>query len=393
MKVIKAHFKRVLPENWCTRLKDPRRNIRSWKFQTIIEHVMNGMLSGCKHLRELEAASAHSGDRIPDTTVHDLLVQMDPEPLERELARQVKEASRNHELSDRELPIRLTVIDGKALSQTTKSIDEYSINRSQRGCQKYVQMALRAFFASSKLKLHLGQMRYKKTNDRGAFQAFLGRLIELYGKTGLLEVISIDAGITSIKNAQYVVDNSLDYIMALKDQRSRKATQIAIELPDHAVPDRVEIEHKNGKTFTRTLYRHQAPEELKWPGAREIWKLVKESVDSTGRKKIETHYYVTSLPKSRLTSLQVLKTIRRHWSIENNANWVLDTAWKEDTFPWCNKALGIISLFRLLAYNVIARLKYRRLRKAEALPWLRLLEIVKQVLFPLSSTLRLYALR
>jgi hypothetical protein len=49
--------------------------------------------------------------------------------------------------------------------------------------------------------------------------------------------------------------------------------------------------------------------------------------------------------------------------------------------------LELISLLRLLAYNAIARLKFRRLRsnKNRATPWRDLLDIVGRVLFPLKN--------
>ena len=76
-------------------------------------------------------------------------------------------------------------------------------------------------------------------------------------------------------------------------------------------------------------------------------------------------YFVTSIPLGKLTDVQVLDAIRMHWAIENNANWVTDTAWAEDDSPWCNKALVFVSLLRMLAFNVLSRLKTRRLRKKE----------------------------
>ena len=55
--------------------------------------------------------------------------------------------------------------------------------------------------------------------------------------------------------------------------------------------------------------------------------------------------------------------IRMNWGIENNANWIFDTAWKEDNAPWCNNGFKFFTLLRILCYNIISRLKTRRLRK------------------------------
>jgi|GEM_PF-5024005 len=77
---------------------------------------------------------------------------------------------------NRELPFRLTIIDGKCLSDTTYEVDEYSIRRTQKGCNKYVQTAIRAFHGSSTVKLLMGQERIPKgTNEKGLFPVFLDK--------------------------------------------------------------------------------------------------------------------------------------------------------------------------------------------------------------------------
>lgn len=387
--MVKKHIRRVLPKSWGNLLMDPRRCARSWKFSEILEVVMAGMLSGCRNLRELEFLSAMSGKRIPDTTAWDLLVQTDPTPLEREIAQGVKQAARSHELDQRELPFALTVIDGKSIRITNTELDQYCSNRSQKGCTKYVTTALRAFHASSSLKLLMGQQLVKKgTNERGTFGEFLEKLVTLYGRTKLLQVISIDAGITSIRNAQSVVDHGLDYIMALKDPRTRKATKRAIELlGELRCAQKIQREHLNGKHITRKLFRCAVPELQGWEHACEFWRVEKTTETSSGSVSIENRYFITSLEAHAVTNSNALKAVRLHWSIENNANWVMDTAWQEDDNPWCNKAVELMSLLRILAYNAVARLKLRRFRKAQhrQIPWRNVLAIVRQTLFPFNQ--------
>jgi predicted transposase YbfD/YdcC len=202
----------------------------------------------------------------------------------------------------------------------------------------------------------------KETNEAGAFPAFVDQLIGLYQRTDLLEVISVDAGYTSKKNAQYLASNGIKYIMALK-KRGNLITQSAIALLGvQNKPNRRESEKVNGKLVTRSLYRVEAAILKGWESATEFWRVDSKTRYSSGKVVEETRYFVTSVASSKLSDTQVMRTVRRHWSIENNANWVLDTAWQEDRNPWCNKALELISLLRLLAYNAIARLKFRRLR-------------------------------
>jgi len=73
--------------------------------------VAEALVSGCQSLREVERLTDACGVQIPDTTLHDILVKIDPTPLADELAKGVKEANRCHELDNKELPFRLTIID------------------------------------------------------------------------------------------------------------------------------------------------------------------------------------------------------------------------------------------------------------------------------------------
>ena len=387
---INKYLRKKLPERWERILNDPRRDARRWGFHDLMRAVSDGLLSGCKGLRELEVLTAASGQRVPDTTIHDLLVSIDPEPIENEIAKMVKEANRFHELDNKELPVRLTVIDGKNISSTTYKVDEYSIRRSQNGCEKYVQHAIRALHASSTVKLLMGQYRVPiGSNEKAQFPYFLKDLVKHYGGTKLLEVFSLDAGFTSINNSRAIIESGYDYIFAIKDPRVHTITKCAMELLGSSVnPNKVETENINGKQITRSLYRCLAPKVKGWEHASEIWRIHKESLNlKTGTTAEENHYYVTSLPKSKLSNANVLKAVRTHWSIENNANWVMDVAWKEDSKPWCNQAIEFISLLRIMAYNIVARFKLRHLRRlvARTWTWEQTLYFIKTELFPLNK--------
>ena len=82
-----------------------------------------------------------------------------------------------------------------------------------------------------------------------------------------------------------------------------------------------------------------------------------------------------------------MTAIRMHLGIENNGYWLLDTAWKEDDAPYANKALVLITLIRLIMYNIISRLIFRRLRKIKArhMSWLALMALIKSAFNHLQS--------
>ena len=74
LNVIHRHIERVLPSTWWKCLKDYRyRSNREWNFGYVLEVLMAGALSGCKTLREVETLSEIYSERIPDTTLHDMV--------------------------------------------------------------------------------------------------------------------------------------------------------------------------------------------------------------------------------------------------------------------------------------------------------------------------------
>ncbi len=93
------------------------------------------------------------------------------------------------------------------------------------------------------------------------------------------------------------------------------------------------------------------------------WHVIVHKV--SGDTEREERFFLSSLEPETLTQTQVLKAIRAHWRIENNGFWALDTAFGEDDSPWTNHALEFITRLRLMAYNLIARLMTRHLRREE----------------------------
>jgi hypothetical protein len=386
---IQKHLEKMLPKIWDRAFEDPRRCERCWPFQELMGTAMRAMLSGFRNLRQIERFTYASGRRVPDTTLHDLLVQLDVEAAEEELARGVKEANRNHELDQKELPFSLTVIDGKNASCTSYPVDERSINRSQKGKQKYVQHFLKAFHGSSTLKVFLAQERVPKgTNEKGIFPCLLEKLISYYGRTNLLDVFSFDAGFLSIANARAVTDAGYRYLFALKDPRTHTVTRTAMELLSSRTNAQcVQVEETNGEKVTRSLYRCAASPVRGWEHAVEFWRVHKVRVSlRTGKIISENHYYVSNLPRSGVSNAVALKIVRMHWTIENNANWVLDVAWKEDKNPWCNAAIDVLTIMRMMAYNIVARFKLRSLKKTATWTWQDTLEFITAALFPLNES-------
>lgn len=362
--VVKNHLERTAKFEWDTILEDPRSTInRIWSFEYIMNTFWSGMLTGCKNLRDVEDLSECYHERIADTTLHDIAVQISPEPLRAMIAREVKKALRAHELPKKDFPIRLTAIDGKCGAISKQSVGDFSQKSECNGGVMYVNRVLRAMHVSNETKLILGQREiYGKTNETGEFKNFLKELLEYYGKTNLLEVISVDAGMDSKGNANFIIKEKLDYIMALKNSQPRLFHLAKGLLSGFQEADEITREKAKGKIVIRKLYRCCAPEYPGWEHLKEFWRIHQETIESNGDVSTEERYFMTSLNPKKLSNAKVLKAIRMHWGIENNGNWVFDTVWEEDDSPWCNRGFQFVSLLRILAYNVLARLKERRLR-------------------------------
>ena len=368
-KVVKQHLKRLVSQAWFKQIDDPRSSVnRVWRFEYILEVLFGAMLSGCKTLREVETFSDIYDERIPDTTLHDVLVALDGEAaLHEAMVQDIKTALRSHELPKDAFPVRITAIDGKSISVSHQAINEFSDPVGGDGEGQYRHMALRALHVSNDTPLFLGQRELlNKSGEAPAFIPFVEQLVQDYGKTSLLEVFSVDAGMTSIANANYLIGNDYHYIMALKGPQQAlfaKAKTLAANSGDAA---KVTVEHVNGNRVTRELWRFPVTGCETWTHLKEIWRIKQTLLHkASGEVQIEERFFLTSLAPKTLSNAQVLKAIRNHWHIENNGFWILDTAFGEDDSPWTNRALAFITRLRLIAYNLIARLMTRRLRREQ----------------------------
>ena len=369
LSVTERHILRVLDKDWWRCIKDFRcRSNTQWSLGYILEVLLAGALSGCKTLREVETLSEIYADRVPDTTLHDLMINLDPEGLKNVLAKGVKQALREHELKSGDLPINITAIDGKYNYNTTIPVSEHSEVIGGGGNDElYRHLALRAMHVSSDTKLYLGQLEItSKGSETVNLLQFVDQLQEFYGKTKLLEVISVDAGMVSKSNAQGLIGRGLNYIMGIKGCQPTLFSY-AQGLFGNKLPDCTTEECYNGKQVTRHLSRAQVLQAPApgWEHITEFWKIETITLDPvTQHSSSEIRYFATSLLPSTLNNKEVLQAIRAHWGIENNANWCFDVHWKEDTAPWTSRAMPLVSYLRMIAYNIIERLKTRRLKAA-----------------------------
>ena len=91
----------------------------------------------------------------------------------------------------------------------------------------------------------------------------------------------------------------------------------------------------------------------------------------------DERYYLSSLPKNRLTSDQWLRVARMHWGVET-AHQVLDVAFDEDDHRWIEsdpRGNAVAVVLRRIAYTLLSLYRSVTLRSDQnrQLPWSDLL--------------------
>jgi hypothetical protein len=114
-----------LPELKLERVPDPREaRGKRWALGVLLKTVVVGLACRCRSLAQTESLSEEMSSgmsrmlgldrRLPDTTMRDTLVRIEPGQLRRCIYRQVKAAQRRKALRPERLPLGVVAIDGKS---------------------------------------------------------------------------------------------------------------------------------------------------------------------------------------------------------------------------------------------------------------------------------------
>lgn len=390
---------------------DPRaRRGRRWKLSELLDGLFLGLLGGCRTLREVESHTEELGEtgrryvsrRIPDTTLWELLPRLPVDDLQDKLAAQVRSLQRSKRLAPEGLPCGAISIDGKGIGKLEHDAEgQAQMSHAPDGSVYWLGRVLRAALVSSPTSVCLGQMSIgARTNEMGMFAAFFEALVQRYGRSELFELVMVDAGMTSLANATLVHNANYGYVMALKETQPellREAKRVLRPLRRQgAVAAERGWEPYRGKRVRRRLYRSaEIAGYHGWTHLRQVWLVEQTTEHKDGTREVEDRYFVTNVPRGRLSSGQMLHLIRRHWGIENDCNWSLDMQWGEDRVAWCGagRAVETLGLLRLMAYNLLQVARKRHLRRrfsdgkvSPAPAWQDLFRWVRQAFrLPVSS--------
>jgi len=123
-------LKARLPDLKLERVRDPRKaRGKRWALDVLLRTCVVGLACRCRNLVQTESLSSEMSfgmsrmlglnRRLPDTTMRDTLVNIEPNQLRQCIHRQVKAAQRRKALRPEGLPFGVVAIDGKSTAIET----------------------------------------------------------------------------------------------------------------------------------------------------------------------------------------------------------------------------------------------------------------------------------
>lgn len=216
--------------------------------------------------------------------------------------------------------------------------------------------------------LVLGQLRVaEKANEIVALPELL-RLLDLREALVTIDAIGCQRAI-----AEQIVEAGGDYVLAVKENQpalakdlrdffddARRETRPASESAPVLEVFR-EADAGHGRVEERTCFLSR---DLSWVSTREAWMnlsaialVVSVRHDKqTGATSREERMYITN--DAKLSAAELVRTVRGHWSIENQLHWVLDMTFHEDASRIrTGNAAANFALVRQAALNLLKAMK------------------------------------
>ncbi len=397
-----------------SRIEDPRH-------QPWVQHPLRALLclavlafaTGARSTRAVEDRSEQMkpqirakldiAERVSDNAFGLILSQIQWHQLRGALHRQIKAEWTRKRLQPTRLPQSTVAIDGKHLatidekrlraliSQNTsldgETLDAQEMRRVLRTQFPYVQLhddggrlsgfvrVHRATLVSSQAAVVIDQWPIKgETNEWGTIETTLTALFSAFGRTKIIEMVTVDAGNATKDVAKKLHARDVDYFMALKSLQGalhRLAAEKLAEL-DGSEAEFCTCFDERGKTIGYTVWRHRLDDNLGWEGAGEVIR-IERVVAGEDSSSVGNRYFVTSALE--MDGEELLKLARAHWRCENEGHWTADAIWDEDArrTPWTKHPDGVlvVGLLRAMAINILAVLRSLSRKKSGCDTWLK----------------------
>jgi len=188
--------------------------------------------------------------------------------------------------------------------------------------------------------------------------------IDLKGK-----VVTGDAMFAQRELSRQVVEAGGDYVWAVKDNQAslRQEIESLFEIEEgrttlKAMKNDLTTAETTDKEHGRLEQRRMTTSSMlcgqfDWPGLRQVFKIERESEEiSTGKRRNERVYGVTSLTNEDASAKKLLEIVRKHWMIENGLHYRKDWTLRED---YCRLRIGDAAQAMAVINNLIVGLALR----------------------------------
>lgn len=203
-----------------------------------------------------------------------------------------------------------------------------------------------------------------KCNEVGEMPATVDELFRVYRRTGLLDIVTADAGNVSLKVANRIRHHGADYFLGLKGNQSELRREAASALEQATDDDCIASasEERSGNTVTYRCWHHGLSDgHLGWKHLRQILRIERTTINNQDEVKTENRYFVTSIAPDELDGEDALTLARMHWRCENEGHWTSDVFLKEDAKrqEGSRHPAGILarSYLAMIAQNILAVLR------------------------------------
>jgi len=214
------------PEVHLERVPEPRRaHGRKWSLQALLGAMLVGLCAARRSLAEVEALTdemstaarrkLHLRGRVPDTTMRDLLIQLDPHALRRRIYSQVRAAIRRKAIKADVLPFGVASMDGKvtAIEAWDDELAQRQRHGGAAGGACGLVRTVTSVLISSRAKPVLDACPIAPTtNEDGQFIEALDELLAAYRGQDLFRMVMYDSGACSLRNANAVKERGLKYV-------------------------------------------------------------------------------------------------------------------------------------------------------------------------------------
>jgi len=352
---------------------DPRRKRPKYRLEAVWR---TGVVLMCLMQRSARSGTEYARQRmgkllcgIGRTAFSDVMSRLDVTQVREVLRQQVRAEHRRKALQPDGLPIGVVAIDGRTNWVGDEKVNEWcqrSHLDDEAKTPYWTYRVVRAVLVSSAARVCIDEAPIPAaTNDMGVFASFFRAVDKAYSRSDLFEVVTADAGFCSEANARLVDRKRRAYVFGLKGNQPELHAEAQRVLVPQAAATAPEAcsgwEWEKGREVQRRLWRtREMAAWLGWTHLRQVWLVRKIGRDRQGREAVlEDRYFVTNLPVNRLEPSEVLELVRRHWAVENDCFWTLDTQWEEDAGLWTRKGNGLLvcGLLRMIAYNIVALLR------------------------------------